>query len=155
MHLLYARVHAIVRGVSLPVSEDQTRSLVLAVTGRDDEESAAIADEAAELFVKARRARDEQEPAVPESTDAEVAAPPTAPPHPRRHRTVLAVAIGAVVVLVVAVGAWALTRSSSAAANEADGIVLQDTFDGTQLHPTKWTPPTRGDLIFARDGNLT
>ena len=51
-------MHDIVRGVSLPVSEEQTRTLVLALGSRDDEETAAVATEAVELFIKARRARD-------------------------------------------------------------------------------------------------
>ncbi|RZT87869.1 hypothetical protein EV383_4801 [Pseudonocardia sediminis] len=73
MHLSYSRVHDIVRGISLPVSEDQVRSLVFALVGSHDAEAELVAAQAAELFVKARRARDE------EGVSMVLPQPPTAP----------------------------------------------------------------------------
>lgn len=71
IHLSYTRVHDIVRGASLPVDETQVRALVVGLTGSGDPETEEIADHAVELFVKARRARDELDDPTPTPRELE------------------------------------------------------------------------------------
>lgn len=110
MHLSYTRVHDIVRGVSLPVDEAQVRALVTGLTGTADSEAEETATHATELFVKARRARDEADPARSDAGAEVVASPAPAadPPAPRpgprpARRTLVALAVGAVLLAVLAV----------------------------------------------------
>jgi len=174
MHLSYTRVHDIVRGASLPVSENQTRSLVVALIGRADAETDQFTDHAAELFIMARRARDEQDSAFEPAArtgDAEAgiaaepmsespAATPKPPAVPARlvrrlRRGAVGLVIGAVVVLAVVVTSWAATRQPSpTTAPTTSTVLLQDSFDAAGLDPNKWEAPTRADLIYARDGVL-
>ena len=77
MNLAHTRVYDIVRGASLPVDEEQARSLVKALTAESDAETHLLADQAAELLVKARRARDEADDRVPRPGSAAEAEPST------------------------------------------------------------------------------
>jgi hypothetical protein len=177
MHLSYTRVHDIVRGASLPVSEEQARSLVLALMGRSDEESEQVAKSAVGFFVKARRERDEQngspesdksivgggdEGTVVVDSTSESAIVTPRPSFGRFagfgrqfSRAAVGFGVGAVVVLiVVVVASVALLKRTNPAAPTTGAVILQDTFDGTALDPKKWERPTRADLIYPRDGVL-
>ena len=148
--LAASRIHAILRGRSLPTSAEQTRLIVLAMIGNDEPPAAAEAGKAARLFVEAEQAhRDAQlvsaaadppEPTDvgdPAATDAEVDAesvaadpgggrpPPQAEPQQGRPRTrALALAGAAALLLAVVVGVLLLwpTATGTDVGVAAEGI---------------------------------
>lgn len=164
MHLSHSRVHDLVRGLWLPVDEEQLRALVAGIVGRDDERTSGLADEGVELYAAARRERDgvapvtAQDEATPEPA---LAAHPVDDPPARpagggwRAWNIAAAGVVAVATIVALWGALppdAGVRDGSTDA--APPITLIDDFDADRLDPDKWLPPTRGDLIYQRDGVL-
>ncbi|MGD9988025.1 hypothetical protein [Pseudonocardia sp.] len=143
------------------------RSLVAGITGRDDERTSGIADEAVALYAVARRARDDAptppEPATPDTGPPVDPAPDppadTEPATPRRSSwrgwnvaAAAVVAVATVATLWAALPPGAGTRAG--ASDTPPPITLIDNFDADRLDLDKWLPPTRGDLIYQRDGVL-
>lgn len=163
MHLSYTRVYDVVRGTSLPVSEVQVRDLVLALVGRRDAESERTAADAADLYVKARRERDER-PVESSPEGSVTAVPPGAalaapdpvvdrvePPHRLRRPTTLA-ALVATLLAGTAIAVWTLGAGRSDATPPA-ALQVTENFDG-ELDARTWVRPDRPDLVHVGGGTL-
>lgn len=153
MHLSYTRVRDILCGGSLPVSEQQTRDLVLAMSAgsADPAEVASATD----LFVGARRARDARgtEPSRLPHAEPEATPPPVSTVPPARLRWVIPTAV-ALAVATTAVLLWNGLERTGRAVEGTNQVLLSDGFDGDRLDPAKWALPSRPDLINVRDGAL-
>lgn len=155
MHLAYTRVHEIVRGSSLPVSDAQVRSLVHALRGPGSPETDAAVALAVDLYRQTLRARHLPAGPVGSTEDPiENRAPSWVRRVSRRH--VVTAAIGALV-LGATVALAAITTGSAPRSSPTVGAqqtILADGFDGTALRADLWNQPVRPDLVYVRDGVL-